>query len=229
MVEKRQMWPDAKRRLCTSALKRDPTGPVITTWVRELGLDRQAYVLNVMGVRGAESASRARKTRLALDPRTTSANRLVLSWNIIHGLSEQEVWQDIASNGLEYHPIYDTGLERHVDRTTDSDARVSWPVRRAASVGSHAIRMEGCAWHYRTMWSAMLRRSGCHGGAEWLRRAASCPTRYRTPTDSRSSLYVGTCVTSSPRAAVPEAYGAMPTTCCGGGGGFWSSTLSGTR
>ncbi|MET9110533.1 phosphoadenosine phosphosulfate reductase family protein [Streptomyces zhihengii] len=112
MVEHRQMWPDAKRRLCTSALKRDPTGPVITTWVRELGLDRQAIVLNVMGVRGAESASRALKARLALDPRTTSANRLVLTWNIIHGLSEQEVWQDIASNGLEYHPIYDTGLER---------------------------------------------------------------------------------------------------------------------
>ncbi|MEU3639980.1 phosphoadenosine phosphosulfate reductase family protein [Streptomyces albogriseolus] len=112
MVENRQMWPDAKRRLCTSALKRDPTGPVITTWVRELGLDRQAIVLNVMGVRGAESASRALKARLALDPRTTSANRLVLTWNIIHGLSEQEVWQDIASSGLEYHPIYDTGLER---------------------------------------------------------------------------------------------------------------------
>ncbi|MFH0245976.1 phosphoadenosine phosphosulfate reductase family protein [Streptomyces sp. HK10] len=112
MVENRQMWPDAKRRLCTSRLKRDPTGPVITTWVRELGLDRQAIVLNVMGVRGAESASRALKARLALDTRTTSANRLVLTWNIIHGLSEQEVWQDIASNGLEYHPIYDTGLER---------------------------------------------------------------------------------------------------------------------
>lgn len=112
MVENRQMWPDAKRRLCTSALKRDPTGPVITAWVRELGLDRQAIVLNVMGVRGAESTARALKARLALDTRTTSANRLVLTWNIIHGLSEQEVWQDIVSNGLEYHPIYDTGLER---------------------------------------------------------------------------------------------------------------------
>ncbi|MFJ5952602.1 phosphoadenosine phosphosulfate reductase family protein [Streptomyces noursei] len=112
MVENRQMWPDAKRRLCTSALKRDPTGPVITTWVAELGLDRQAIVLNVLGVRGAESASRALKARLALDTRTTSANRLVLTWNIIHELSEQDVWQDIASNGLEYHPIYDTGLER---------------------------------------------------------------------------------------------------------------------
>ncbi|WP_317447584.1 hypothetical protein [Streptomyces collinus] len=29
-----------------------------------------------------------------------------------HALSEQEVRQEIASNGLEYHPIYDTGLER---------------------------------------------------------------------------------------------------------------------
>ncbi|MFI9772216.1 phosphoadenosine phosphosulfate reductase family protein [Streptomyces sp. NPDC052415] len=112
MVANRQQWPDAKRRLCTSTLKRDPTGPVITTWVGELGLDRQAIVLNVMGVRGAESASRALKARLALDSRTTSANRLVLTWNIIHGLSEQEVWQEIASNGLEYHPIYDTGLPR---------------------------------------------------------------------------------------------------------------------
>src|SRR5690606_33323120 len=25
---------------------------------------------------------------------------------------EQEVWQEITSNGLEYHPIYDTGLPR---------------------------------------------------------------------------------------------------------------------
>ncbi|MGC5263930.1 phosphoadenosine phosphosulfate reductase family protein [Streptomyces cyaneofuscatus] len=112
MVENRGKWPDAQRRLCTSTLKRDPTGPVITAWVRELGLDRQAIVLNVMGIRGAESASRAQKARLTLDTRTTSANRLVLTWNIIHELSEQEVWQDIASNGLEYHPVYDTGLPR---------------------------------------------------------------------------------------------------------------------
>lgn len=112
MVEDRQQWPDAQRRLCTSKLKRDPTGPVITAWVDELGLDRQAIVLNVMGVRGAESASRALKARLALDARNTSANRLVLTWNIIHELSELEVWQEIASNCLEYHPIYDTGLPR---------------------------------------------------------------------------------------------------------------------
>jgi 3'-phosphoadenosine 5'-phosphosulfate sulfotransferase (PAPS reductase)/FAD synthetase len=112
MVEKREQWPDAKRRLCTSTLKRDPTGPVITMWVAELGLDRQAVILNVMGVRAAESASRALKARLALDNRTTSANRLVLTWNIIHELSEREVWQEIARNGLEYHPIYDTGLPR---------------------------------------------------------------------------------------------------------------------
>ncbi|MEV5518355.1 hypothetical protein AB0L50_36605 [Streptomyces flaveolus] len=74
MVENCQMRPDAKRRLCTSTLKRDPTGPVITIWMREFGFDRQVIVLNVMGVRGAESASRALKARLTLDTRTTSAS-----------------------------------------------------------------------------------------------------------------------------------------------------------
>ncbi|MER5615984.1 hypothetical protein [Streptomyces sp. NPDC002215] len=107
----------------TSTLKRDPTGPAITTWVEELGLDRQAIVLNVMGVCGAESASRALKARLALDTRTTSANRLVLTWNIIHELSEQEVWQDIATNGLEYQLIYDTGLDRLPASTASSPDR----------------------------------------------------------------------------------------------------------
>jgi 3'-phosphoadenosine 5'-phosphosulfate sulfotransferase (PAPS reductase)/FAD synthetase len=80
--------------------------------VTELSLDRQAVVLNIMGVRAAESRSRALKARLGLDTRTTSANRLVLTWNIIHELSEEEVWQEIAQNGLEYHPVYDTGLPR---------------------------------------------------------------------------------------------------------------------
>lgn len=88
----------------TSTLKRDPTGPVITTWVGELGLDRQAIVLNVMGVRGAESASRALKARLALDSRTTSANRLVLTWNIIHGLSEQEFGRRSRATGWNTTP-----------------------------------------------------------------------------------------------------------------------------
>ncbi|WP_327309673.1 phosphoadenosine phosphosulfate reductase family protein (plasmid) [Streptomyces sp. NBC_01298] len=112
MVEDRGLWPDSARRLCTAYLKRDPTGPVITKLVEGLGLDRQAIVLNVMGVRGAESRSRARKSRLTLDDRTSSSNRLVLTWNIIHELSESQVWREIADHVLEYHPIYDTGLQR---------------------------------------------------------------------------------------------------------------------
>ncbi|MFE8941022.1 phosphoadenosine phosphosulfate reductase family protein [Streptomyces sp. NPDC007872] len=112
MVEDRGRWPDSARRLCTAYLKRDPTGPVITKIVEGLGLDRQAIVLNVMGVRGAESRSRARKSRLTVDDRTSSSNRLVLTWNIIHQLPDSQVWQEIADNVLEYHPIYDTGLQR---------------------------------------------------------------------------------------------------------------------
>ncbi|MFB7836023.1 phosphoadenosine phosphosulfate reductase family protein [Streptomyces sp. NPDC056056] len=112
MVEDRGRWPDAARRLCTAYLKRDPTGPVITKLVESLGLDRQAIVLNIMGVRSAESRSRARKSRLTVDDRTSSSNRLVLTWNIIHQLPDSRVWQEIADNALEYHPIYDTGLQR---------------------------------------------------------------------------------------------------------------------
>ncbi|MFJ5817284.1 hypothetical protein ACIQGT_25810 [Streptomyces sp. NPDC093108] len=41
-----------------------------------------------------------------------SANQLVLTWNIIHGLSELEVWQEHRQQRPGVPPIYDTGLER---------------------------------------------------------------------------------------------------------------------
>ncbi|GAA4981337.1 hypothetical protein GCM10025734_01640 [Kitasatospora paranensis] len=49
---------------------------------------------------------------LSLDSRASSGKRLVLTWNIIHHLSTTDVWSEISDNGLEYHPIYDAGLER---------------------------------------------------------------------------------------------------------------------
>ena len=112
MVERRGMWPDAQNRLCTSKLKRDKAGPVITAIVDALGLGHQAVILNVMGVRAGESANRALKRRLDIDPRLANGKRLVLTWNAVFELSESDVWQEIADQGLEYHPCYDAGLER---------------------------------------------------------------------------------------------------------------------
>ncbi|MFF4344735.1 phosphoadenosine phosphosulfate reductase family protein [Kitasatospora sp. NPDC001540] len=112
MVEKRGMFPDSKRRLCTSTLKRDELAPIYTQITAALGLDDQALIVSVYGVRGGESAARAKKAALSLDSRASSGRRLVLTWNIVHHLSTAEVWQEISEHGLEYHPIYDTGLER---------------------------------------------------------------------------------------------------------------------
>ncbi|OEV11055.1 hypothetical protein AN218_14685 [Streptomyces nanshensis] len=112
LVEKRGKFPDSKNRLCTSQLKRDRLAPVITLLVQELGLSRQAVVVNFMGIRAEESAARRRKPELALDTRLGNGNRLVVTAHPILDMSETEVWQTIAQNGLEYHPAYDAGLPR---------------------------------------------------------------------------------------------------------------------
>ncbi|MFB8290188.1 phosphoadenosine phosphosulfate reductase domain-containing protein [Kitasatospora purpeofusca] len=112
MVEARGMWPDAARRLCTSTLKRDASAHLYTEIATALGLDSQALLLSVYGVRGGESRTRALKPVLGIDTRASSGRRLVLTWNIIHGLSSDEVWQEIRDQGLEYHPVYDCGLDR---------------------------------------------------------------------------------------------------------------------
>ncbi|MFC8944099.1 phosphoadenosine phosphosulfate reductase domain-containing protein [Streptomyces rochei] len=223
-------WPSSSARWCTSGEKRGPIRTLYTRLTDELAhLGRPVRILACIGQRAAESTQRARLAEVEIDRGGSNGKRHITTWRPIHTWNDQRVWREIARSRLPYHPAYDWGNRRHVDRTTGRDTRVSSTVRRAASVGSHATRMEGCAWHYRTMWSAMSKRSGCHGGAEWLRRAASCRTRYRTPTASRSNRCAGTCVTSSPKAVVSEASGATPTTCCGGGGGCGSSTSSGTR
>ncbi|MFD5728419.1 phosphoadenosine phosphosulfate reductase family protein [Streptomyces sp. NPDC058368] len=112
LVEKRGMFPDSARRLCTSSLKRDRANVLLTEVVAALGLDRQALVLNCMGLRAAESPARSRKSPLAIDTRASNNKRLVLTWHPILELSETAVWQTIADETLEYHPAYDALMPR---------------------------------------------------------------------------------------------------------------------
>ncbi|MFE9007504.1 phosphoadenosine phosphosulfate reductase family protein [Streptomyces sp. NPDC007875] len=112
LVEKRGMFPDATRRLCTSTLKRDKANVLLTAIVAALGLDRQALIINCLGIRAAESTARSRKRVLSIDARTSNGKRLVLTWHPIHALSDTEVWQEIAAEGLEYHPTYDALIPR---------------------------------------------------------------------------------------------------------------------
>ena len=111
-IEKRGMWPDSKNRYCTSDLKRDPISTVITRLVKELGLDRQARVLNCMGMRAQESTKRALLPVLTVDKRNTNGRRHVDTWLPIHDMTEEQVWADIKASTVKHHYIYDEGMPR---------------------------------------------------------------------------------------------------------------------
>ncbi|MFI8515295.1 phosphoadenosine phosphosulfate reductase family protein [Streptomyces sp. NPDC085460] len=112
LVERRGMWPDAARRLCTASLKRDNIAPLFKQITDALGLDGQALILSALGIRAAESPARARKTPLALDMRASNGRRMVLTWHPVLELTEADVWHRIADAGLEYHPVYDALIPR---------------------------------------------------------------------------------------------------------------------
>ncbi|MFE5795794.1 phosphoadenosine phosphosulfate reductase family protein [Streptomyces sp. NPDC056503] len=112
LVEKRGLWPDAARRLCTASLKRDRIAPLFTQIANALGLGEQALILSALGIRAAESPARTRKMPLALDLRASTGRRMVLTWHPILDLTEADVWHRIADAGLEYHPVYDALLPR---------------------------------------------------------------------------------------------------------------------
>lgn len=47
----------------------------------------------------------AASSALAIDMRTSVNSRMVLTWHPIFELKDREVWQEIATHGLEYHPV----------------------------------------------------------------------------------------------------------------------------
>lgn len=111
-VRHRGMWPSAKARYCTSDHKRAQGRKLITQLVGELGLDRQAKVLNVFGYRAEESCSRARRRPLDRDPGASSGVRDVWTWSPILDWTLDQVWTRIRATGVRYHPAYDLGMSR---------------------------------------------------------------------------------------------------------------------
>jgi 3'-phosphoadenosine 5'-phosphosulfate sulfotransferase (PAPS reductase)/FAD synthetase len=111
-IEARGMFPSSSARYCTSDQKRGQVGRVITQLVKELGLDRQAHVLNCMGLRRQESPARAKKNEYELDKRNTNGRRMVWNWLPIIDMTEDEVWDDIRESGVRHHPAYDLGMPR---------------------------------------------------------------------------------------------------------------------
>lgn len=111
-IEARGMFPSSTTRYCTSDHKRGQAYKLITALVREAGLDRQARILNCMGLRREESAARAKKDPMRFDKRASNSKRHVDEWLPILEWKLEEVWQRIRQAGTEHHPAYDAGMPR---------------------------------------------------------------------------------------------------------------------
>ncbi|MFB7763679.1 phosphoadenosine phosphosulfate reductase domain-containing protein [Streptomyces xiamenensis] len=118
LVKDRGKFPDSARRLCTAKLKRDALAPMRSELIRELkeegklGPGERPILIDVYGLRAEESAARRLKAPLSVDPRASSSRRTVLVWNAVHALTADEIWQEIADQGLEYHEVYDAQSRR---------------------------------------------------------------------------------------------------------------------
>jgi len=111
MVEHRGAFPTPQLRQCTSDLKR---GPIEREIRRYLGRhpEYRGLVVNCMGLRAAESASRARAEVFKRSSKNSVAGRDWYDWLPIHAMSTAEVFATIAAAGQTPHPAYAAGMTR---------------------------------------------------------------------------------------------------------------------
>lgn len=105
MIEERGMFPSPSQRQCTSDLKRGPIEKVI----RHLGAK---LIVNCMGMRAEESASRSKLVPLKLSARNSKAGREWYDWLPIHDWLIGKVFAEIAAAGQVPHWAYAAGMSR---------------------------------------------------------------------------------------------------------------------
>jgi 3'-phosphoadenosine 5'-phosphosulfate sulfotransferase (PAPS reductase)/FAD synthetase len=112
MVEARGMWPSAAYRQCTSDLKRGPIFKFIRNDLKERGA---TIAVNCMGLRAAESASRAKREPLRYNIQESVNGRVVRhvwDWLPVFDLTTEDVFQEIKEAGEEPFWAYADGNER---------------------------------------------------------------------------------------------------------------------
>ncbi len=111
MVRHRGMFPSPSNRQCTSDLKR---GPIERTIRRYLKANPQfgGLVVNCMGMRADESASRSKLKTFKKNERNSKAGREWYDWLPIHEMTEFDVFDSIAQAGEKPHWIYKAGMTR---------------------------------------------------------------------------------------------------------------------
>lgn len=102
-------WPSPRFRQCTSDLKRGPIQKIVREYAKKLGYKN---IVNCMGIRAAESASRAKKTEFRINNSISNSVNTWYEWLPIHKLSTKEVFETIAKDGQKPHYAYELGNER---------------------------------------------------------------------------------------------------------------------
>src|SRR5262249_53997498 len=114
-IQERRMWPDARRRYCTSDAKRAPVYRLMTRLAEECraeGTTGPVPILNVMGLRAQESPARKLLAPFSHDDRASNSRRHVDTWLPVHGWVADQVWDRVELAGTRPHWVYLLGLPR---------------------------------------------------------------------------------------------------------------------
>ena len=111
MVEHRGAFPTPQLRQCTSDLKRGPIEREIRRYLAKHP-EFRGLVVNCMGLRAAESSSRAKLETFKLNRKNSVAGREWYDWLPIHEMATAEVFATIARAGQQPHPAYAAGMTR---------------------------------------------------------------------------------------------------------------------
>ena len=111
MVEHRGMFPSPQQRQCTSDLKRGPIEREIRRYLAAHP-EHHGLIINCMGLRALESASRARAQVFKRSEKNSVAGRDWYEWLPIHELTTAQVFETIARAGQQPHWAYAAGMSR---------------------------------------------------------------------------------------------------------------------
>ena len=111
MVRHRGMWPSPKYRQCTSDLKRGPIEKAIRHYLKDHP-EHGGLVVNCMGLRAEESASRAKADVFKFNKRNSKAGREWYDWLPIHDYLIDQVWGVIRAASQAPHWAYFAGMTR---------------------------------------------------------------------------------------------------------------------
>lgn len=102
-------WPSSAQRQCTSDLKRGPIQREVRRYGDANGFDT---IVNCLGIRGEESAARAKRVDWQLSKTQTNTKRTWYEANPIHDWTVAQVFGAIEEAGQKPHYAYELGNDR---------------------------------------------------------------------------------------------------------------------